>query len=192
MKYLFFLMMMIGPIANLHAQETPVLPKDETGRYIYYEVVQHAKPTDSLKAKLKDFLSKNKKEIKFKAAEDQAVSAQGKIVINKSLAMLSHPSGEIVYQFQFELSAGKYRFWLTDFQFFPYQKDRYGNFVPSTSIGIPLEQSPKKSNEAQWSDYLLQASRYATTFAKRLKNHLAGEPALPVVTKEQKVVKKEC
>ena len=173
------------------AQEVIMLPKDETGKYTYYEVVTTAVKADSLKIRFLNFLTRNKKEIKLKPAGDvNTITANGKLIIQKSLTVISHPSGEITYQFNFEIGEGKYRFWLTDFEFFPYQKDRYGNFVPSTTVGIPLEKEPKTSTTEQWEDYRLQASTYAANFAKRLKDHLIDKKILPLPLPEKKVITK--
>ena len=173
------------------AQEISVLPKDETGKYIYYEVVSRTANEDSLKVRAIDFLTKNKKEIKLKSSKETAkVTANGKMVITKSLAMLSRPTGEITYTFNFEVNAQKYRFWLSDFEFIPYQKDRYGNFVPSTTVGIALETDAKKSNADQWEDYRLQASKYAANFAKRLKDYLLAKPQMFPTPTENKVISK--
>lgn len=191
MKFLSSFASLLFLSSLLFGQEVAVLPKDETGKYIYYEVVSTVLAEDSLKLRSLDFISKNKKEIKLKSSKDaKTVVASGKIVITKSLAMLSRPTGEITYHFNFEIGAQKYRFWLTNFEFIPYQKDRYGNFVPSTTVGIPLEKEPKKSNADQWEDYRLQAAKYATSFAKRFKDHLANKVVVSKPAAEKKVVSK--
>lgn len=191
MKFLSSFASLLFLSSLLFGQEVAVLPKDETGKYIYYEVVSTGLAEDSLKLRSLDFISKNKKEIKLKSIKDaKTVLASGKIVITKSLAMLSRPTGEITYHFNFEIGAQKYRFWLTNFEFIPYQKDRYGNFVPSTTVGIPLEKEPKKSNADQWEDYRLQAAKYAASFAKRFKDHLANKVVAPKPAAEKKVVSK--
>lgn len=191
MKFLSLLTVLLFAKVLLFAQDINVLPKDETGKYTYYEVVSTNLAEDSLKIRAVDFIAKNKKEIKQKSSEAPAqLKGTGKIVINKSLAMLSRPAGEITYTFNFEVNAQKYRFWLTDFEFIPYQKDRYGNFVPSTTVGVALETEPKKSNAAQWEDYRLQASKYATNFAKRFKDHLVGKLVATKPSPEKKVISK--
>ena len=184
-------LLLIGSM--LRAQEISVLPKDETGKYIYYEVVSTTNGIneDSLKLRAVNFINTNKKEIKLKSSKvETELTGSGKIVITKSLAMLSHPSGEITYTFNFEVNAQKYRFWLSNFEFIPYQKDRYGNFVPSTTVGIALETEPKKSNAEQWEDYRLQASKYAANFAKRFKDHLVGKLVTTKPSPEKKVISK--
>ncbi|MFN0254012.1 DUF4468 domain-containing protein [Pedobacter ureilyticus] len=191
MKNLLFLFTLICLTQFSYAQEVTLLPKDETGKFTYYEVVESTVKGDSLQARLSNFLTRNKKEIKLKSTDAGKLTiASGKIVIQKSITIISHPSGEIIYQFNFEIGEGKYRFWLTDFQFIPYQKDRYGNFVPSTTIGVPLEKEPKKSNAQQWEDYRLQAAKYAADFAKRLKDHLVNKTISPLPLPEKKVISK--
>src|SRR5215217_5756297 len=120
MKFLSSFASLLFLSSLLFGQEVAVLPKDETGKYIYYEVVSTGLAEDSLKLRSLDFISKNKKEIKLKSIKDaKTVLASGKIVITKSLAMLSRPTGEITYHFNFEMGAQKYRFWLTNFEFIP-------------------------------------------------------------------------
>lgn len=177
-------------VKSSFAQEVTLLPKDETGKYTYYEVVSSTVKKDTLKTRVLDFLVRNKKEIKLKSIDEKVILATGKLIIQKSLTVISHPSGEINYQFNFEIGEGKYRFWLTDFEFIFYQKDRYGNFVAGTTVGTPLEKDPKKSNAEQWEDYQLQASKYSADFAKRLKDHLKKELALPIPPPEKKVISK--
>ncbi|SOD14577.1 DUF4468 domain-containing protein [Pedobacter xixiisoli] len=191
MKYLLFLCFLMIFAQYSWAQDVVLLPKDETGKYTYYEVVKSTIKDDSLKMRLLSFLANNRKEIKLRTTSDgKLITANGKLIIQKSLAVISHPSGEINYQFNFETGDGKYRFWLTDFEFIPYQKDRYGNFVPSTTVGIPLEKEPKKSAADQWQDYLQQSSAYAANFAVRLKDYLINK-AIPLPSPaEKKVISK--
>ncbi len=191
MKILPLLVSLLGFSISLQAQEIVQLPKDETGKYTYYEVVNTAIPQDSLQARIQRFIQKQKKELKPAAvANNKELVANGKLIIRKSMAMLSHPSGEITYRLYFEVNGGKYRFWLSNFEFFPYQKDRYGNFVPNTMVGIPLEIEPKKWNADQWEDYRLQTSKYAAEFATRLKDHLLYETVQAPQPPEKKVITK--
>ncbi|MDQ8004008.1 MAG: DUF4468 domain-containing protein [Pedobacter sp.] len=191
MKQLCFFFVLITLSKFSFAQEVAELPKDETGKLTYYEVVNTTVKEDSLKIRLLSFIAKSKKDIKLNTTQNsKVILARGKFTIQKTTTLLSHPSGEITYQFNFESSTDKYRFWLTNFEFIPYQKDRYGNFVPSTAIGVPLEIEPKKSNAKQWEDYRLQASEYAVNFAKRLKDHLKNKIFTPPPISEKKVVSK--
>ncbi|WP_240431995.1 DUF4468 domain-containing protein [Pedobacter chitinilyticus] len=190
MKTVSLLMLLLGLSTLLFAQEIAPLPKDETGKYTYYEVVSTAVSQDTLKARMQNFIQKQKKELKPAVASAKELVANGKLIIRKSMAMLSHPSGEIAYRLYFEANHGKYRFWLSDFEFFPYQKDRYGNFVPSTTVGIPLETEAKKWNADQWDEYRLQTSKYATEFATRLKDYLINKAVQTPKPPEKKVISK--
>jgi len=191
MKIVSLLVLLLGLSTFLPAQEIAQLPKDETGKYTYYEVVNTTVPQDSLQVRIQRFIQKQKKELKpIAIANSKELVANGKLIIRKSMAMLSHPSGEIAYRLYFEANEGKYRFWLSDFEFFPYQKDRYGNFVPSTVVGVPLETETKKWNADQWEDYRLQTSKYAAEFAARLKDHLLHKTVQAPQPPEKKVISK--
>lgn len=191
MKKASLLALFLSLSTLLLAQETVQLPKDETGKYTYYEVVATAISPDSLRARIQRFIQKQKKELRFATVTNaKELIANGKLIIRKSMAMLSHPSGEITYRLYFEANEGKYRFWLSDFEFFPYQKDRYGNFVSSTTVGIPLETESKKWNADQWDEYRLQTSKYAEEFAVRLKDHLLHKTVQAPQPPEKKVITK--
>lgn len=190
MKSLRTLLVLFAICFQLKAQKNIELLKDETGKYTYYEVVLTQVAGDSLMLRMTDFIAKNGKELRMQSKSAMGIIADGKMVIHKSLAIASHPTGEIKYNFNFEKTTNKYRFWLTDFQLIPYSKDRYGNFVPSTTIAAPLEKEVGKSAKEQWEDYKLQVATYATDFADRLKLHLASSGKVTPKPEEKKVISK--
>lgn len=153
------------------------MARDEQGKYIYYEVAdKNSVPADSLYIRAAAFLKakKLKKINKEKTAdESQQLTAEGKFVISKTAFVLNRPSGEVSYNFVFETKEGKYRYWLTDFLFIPYIRDRYSNFVPATPIGTPLEKSPGKLNASEWASYINAANKQAIAFATEFKEYLA-------------------
>lgn len=149
------------------------MPKDERGKYIYYELVEKSPiPADSLNYRALQFLKHKKLTLVKQGAA--VLGGSGKMVINKTAFVLTHPSGEVVYNFAFEIKEGKYRFWLTDFVFIPYKRDRYSNFVPSTLKGIPLENNPGKLNAGEWASYVDAVGNHASIFADEFKNYLAA------------------
>lgn len=183
MMKLFILVIFSFFAAAGFAQERP-LSTDDRGKLIFYEVVDlNGIPRDSLIARASAFFSKSKKMLKIKSASgDSSIQAAGKLIINKTALVLSRPSGEILYNFYVETKEGKYRFWLTDFNFIPYQRDRYGNFVASTTVGTPLENSPGKLNAAEWSGYIKAATREINVLAGRFKDAMMKKVAdKPVV-----------
>lgn len=190
MKLISCLVLFTLSFVQLWAQEGALLPVDEKGKLIYYEVVSlKDQYKDSLQVRAFHYLKKNKK-LKFNSSlRDSLLIAEGKMVVDKTLLVMSHPSGEILYRFYVEVKDSKYRFWLSDFSFIPYQRDRYGNFVPTTNISTPLEQNPGKLNASQWKEYQLQAAKYAKNIAVGFKQYMAN--LTPVVMPAvQKVVDK--
>jgi hypothetical protein len=175
------------------AQNEQALPFDDRGKFIYYEVVAlKAVHKDSLQQRLSNYFRLKNGPLKLKSVVgDSAYIATGKLVISKTLLVMSHPSGEISYQFQAEVKEGKYRYWLTDFNFVPYQRDRYGNFVASTSIGTPLEETPGKLNAGQWKEYQAQAAEYAKAFAAKLKLHMASTSTTVAPVAKKEVMRKD-
>lgn len=166
------------------AQER-VLSTDDRGKLIYYEVVSIKDvPSDSLKTRVIAFLKKSPKTLKLKSADtDSLMYVTGKLIINKTALVLSRPSGEVLYNLYVETKDGKYRFWFTDFNFIPYQRDRYGNFVPSTTVGVPLETKPGKLNAGEWASYLKATTGAVNAFAERFKEAMKDKAVVPSAVK---------
>jgi hypothetical protein len=154
------------------------LSRDENGKYIYYEVVEgKVFNGDSLRMRVKAFLQL-KKMVGYKADEVR-VQAAGKFIISKTAFVLSHPSGEVLYDFEFGIKENKYRFWLTNFVFIPYQRDRYANYVPATVKGAPLEKNVDKINSTEWKSYVDTITQQAKSFAVEFKEFLV-QPGIKI------------
>lgn len=192
MKLIASLIVLFGCFVAANAQTLSLLPVDEQGKFIYYEVVDAKNLSKvQLKNNAVAYFKKQPTTIKLKSTQgDSSFIANGKMVINKTLLVMSHPSGEILYQFQVELKEGKYRFWLNNFSFIPYQRDRYGNFVAATAIGTPLENEPGKLNASQWKEYQTQTAKYAKDLATDFKEYMEGKMPLANVNPSQKIVSK--
>ncbi len=173
MKKLGFIFLAL--LGNVCIAQTP-FATDEKGKYIFYEVVElNGTGKDSLINRAGYFfknLDKNKARTQS-SASDSVINAAGKFIISRTSAMLSHPSGEMNYNFVAEIKNGKYRYWLTDFKFTPYQRDRYGNFVPVIGVSTPLEKSPGKLNAALWKDYIKDTADNAKEFSAKFKEQMA-------------------
>lgn len=178
MKLGFTLMCCVVGISSAFAQTKDLnqkqeLPFDERGKLIYYEVVdQNNKTKDQLKGIAKAYFQNQIPKIML-SEQDTLLNGKGKLIINKTAFVLTRPSGEVHYQLYLDFKPGKYRYWLTDFVFIPYQRDRYGNFVPATAIGTPLEQKPGKLNAAEWESYLKATAQEAYLFAEKFKTAMA-------------------
>ena len=186
MKFLYVTCFLLFAAVACFSQEKP-LSYDERGKLIYYEVVSD-KPfnADTLYANAAAFL-RRKKLSSIKLDQGQS-TAQGKMIISKTAFKVGHPSGEVSYNFVFEVKGEKYRFWLTDFLFFPYERDRYANFVRSTSVGTPLEKDPGKLNAAEWASYQSATANQALAFATEFKAFLFAPVKGKVKPKEKTTI----
>jgi len=182
MKRGLFVALLLCSVAGF-AQDAE-LPFDERGKFIYYEVVaQKDVPAAMLMERAAKFFSSSK-ELKLKTVpQDTLWMARGKMVINKTAFVLSRPSGEVGYHLYLDFKDGKYRFWLTDFNFISYQRDRYGSFVPETTVGIPLENKPGKLNAGEWTAYSKATAREARLFAERFKKGMSEHAINPPTAK---------
>jgi len=173
MKYILFCFLAISSV-TLSAQQKQ-FSKDDNGKFIYYQVVDsQLLNKDTLLQRVKSFVNVvYKKSMAQQTVTDSSVLAKGTMVIDKTILVAGHPSGEVSYNFVFEARQGKYRFWLTDMLFIPYQRDRYGNFVPATTIGVPLERTPGKLGAGAWKDILSSAYNKVEKFGDEFKKYLA-------------------
>jgi len=152
---------------------------DENGRYIYYEVVDSIVTSkDSLMRRARFVAAKQKINFSKTTYTDSSMLASGKLILDKTMLVLGHPSGEVTYNFVSEFKNGKYRFWLTNLKYIPYQRDRYGNYVASTKIGTPLENSPDRLTAGSWKDVVESAYLKAAAFSTEFKKTLATPVAL--------------
>ena len=177
MRYTFLLIISFFSI-TLFAQQKQ-FATDDNGKFIYYKVVDSQKVSKAMIIqRAKNFIAAQKKAIKTVTATDSSISAKGTLIIDKTILVVGHPSGEVTYHLTIEARTEKYRFWLTDFEFIPYQRDRYGNFVDVTTIGTPLEKKVDKLTTGQWKD--IQATAYAKVekFGESLKAYLAKDDSV--------------
>ena len=173
MKHLLFIILVLFSI-KLSAQQKQ-FSKDDNGKFIYYQVVDSQMISkDTLLQRAKSFVNvAYKKSMRQESATDSSVLAKGTMIIDKTILVAGHPSGEVSYNFVFEARNGKYRFWLTDLLFIPYQRDRYGNFVATTKIGVPLERTTGKLSAGAWKDILNSAYNKIEKFGDDFKKYLA-------------------
>ena len=192
MKYILFIVLATFSI-SLAAQQKQ-FSKDDSGKFIYYQVVDsQAVAKDTLLQRAKTFVNVLcKKTMKPESVSDSSISAKGTMVIDKTILVAGHPSGEVSYQFVCEVRNGKYRFWLTDLQFIPYQRDRYGNFVATTQIGTPLERTPGKLSAGAWKDILNSTYTKVEKFGAEFKKFMAtSRVAVPAKKKPETISTKK-
>ncbi|WP_316734431.1 DUF4468 domain-containing protein [Pedobacter aquatilis] len=146
---------------------------DERGKYVYYEVVDVKINKDSLVQRAENFTKINKKSFLKSILTDSSIISEGRMIIDKTILVASHPSGEVNYTFNFEARDGKYRYWITDLTYIPYNRDRYGNYVATTNIATPLEKTPGKLSAGAWKDITETVYAKAVKLGENFKKTLA-------------------
>jgi hypothetical protein len=193
MKRILLSLAGILSVYSASAQKS-LLTQDENNKYIYYQVIdQPGAAKDSLATKVSAFLREAFKKNKPVQAGDSLFTVKDKFLTYSALTFAKHESGEIDFVLNIECKDNKYRFWLTGFVFRPYQKDRYGMFVPVNGIEIPLEKASSKLDKKELEGYLNQTGAYCKQTGDDLKafmiqNHQSSpkntSPVKTVVTKK--------
>jgi Domain of unknown function (DUF4468) with TBP-like fold len=163
-----------------------LLSFDEHNKYIFYQVNDvPGIAVDSLYARGLIFVKSLTPKIKLKTGvKETDISGEGKFIIYNSTSVLKHESGEIDYVFNMEFKDQKYRFWLTDFSFTPYERDRYNNYVPKVGIEIPLETAASKLDKKEVETHLDETGAFCKQFGERLKIYLQNAPKKEENTKK--------
>ncbi len=188
MKYLIPVFLLLLLTKSTIAQQD-LLSFDEHNKYIYYQVeTMPGIPVDTLMQRGAKFLKGVYPKTTVKQDNAGKTEGTGKFLVYGGLSVLKHEKGEISYQVNIEYKDQKYRFWLTGFVFTPYQRDRYGNFVPQQGIDIPLEQAAAKLDKKDVDGYLDETGAFCKQFGERLKTYLSKLPEPKKVEPTKKVV----
>jgi hypothetical protein len=174
-------------LAKTASAQSDLLAFDEHNKYIYYQVVEMPGiPADTLYYKGTGFFKKDYPKIKLKTTSAGSFSGDGKFLTYGGVSILKHENGEIRFQVNVEFKDQKYRYWITGFVFTPYQRDRYGNFVPEVGIDIPLETANTKLDKKDVAAYLDTTGAYCKQFGEALKQYIIKAPA----PKKEEITKK--
>jgi hypothetical protein len=170
MKKICLFILLFAVSAKLAFSQQELLSFDEHNKYIFYRVADLSGiPADTLHDRGLHFLKTVYVKTVLKLAAPQAVSGESKFLVYGGPSVLRHETGEIAYKLNIEFKDQKYRFWLTDFVFTPYQRDRYGNFVPQPGVDIPLEELTKKMDKKEAAAYLDETGSFCEEWTEKLK-----------------------
>jgi hypothetical protein len=174
---LILILMMLG--FGAFAQDK-ILPMDESGKYTFLEVAElKAVSKSMMAANARRFFKINPKSLKLTAGEkDTVFLGKGKMIVQKGVAGIGHPSAEVNYAISLALREGKYRLIMTDFVVTPYERDRYGNFVPVT-VSTALEKSPGKLGRAEWEADMAFIFTESGKIADKLRTTMSNTLAEP-------------
>jgi hypothetical protein len=173
--------------AEVTLAQKELLSFDENNKYIYYQVADMpGLPKDTLFARVSYFLKSDYPKIKLSHTDPNLLNGHGRFLVYGGGGILKHENGEISYSLNIECKDQKYRYWLTGFVFTPYQRDRYGNFVPEPGKEIPLELVLRKLDKKEAGSYLDEAGTFCKQLGDRLKLYVArvSAPKKAEVTKK--------
>jgi hypothetical protein len=172
-------------IRSANAQKN-LLSLNEQNKYIYYQVVDMPGISlDSLKKNAEYFIKTVYP--KSKARLDVAGGdfyTSDKFLVYSVITYVKHESGEIAYMLNIECKDSKYRYWLTDFVFTPYEKDRYGVFVPKPGIDLPLETALSRVDKKELNGYFDQTGAFCKQLGEKLKLYMVEGHAIKKVEKQ--------
>ena len=176
-------------IHTANAQKS-LLALDEHNKYIYYQVVDQPGATaDSLDKKAIGFIKENYTKGELKAAGDTSIIVKDKFLTYSVLAFAKHESGEIKFTLTIECKNAKYRYWLTDFVFTPYVKNRYGVFAPENSSEIPIEKASSRIDKKELDGYFDQTGAFCKQLGDQLKSYLLQDHPTTAKPAQQPVKK---
>jgi len=163
-------------ISFLSFAQKALLVFNEQNRYTYYQVKNAPSAgNDTLTIQAAQFIKKNyPKIISNKATKANNITGTGNVVLFKGNATIGREEGAVCYKLSIDFKDRKYRLIFTDFIFTPYQRNRYGVFVPKSGVEMPLENNNNRLTKIQQSTYLDQIGAYCTAFDKQLAQHLAN------------------
>ena len=164
---------------------------DENNKYIYYQVVeQPGIVADSLFNRAEYFFSKayTQPALNLNSVDksEKTLNGSGGFLVSKKTLVTSHEDGLVAFKMHIGVKDGKYRYWLTDFVFNPYQRNRYNNYESIPGIYIPLEKSEGKIDKKDLAAYLDGVLLSSRKIGAKLKEFMLKKP--PV--KKEPAVKK--
>ncbi|MGK7395414.1 MAG: hypothetical protein ACNS62_12635 [Candidatus Cyclobacteriaceae bacterium M3_2C_046] len=80
--------------------------------------------------------------------------------------------GQMEYKFKVEVKDNRYRYFLNDFVFQPYKRDRYGRYQAVKGQAKPLEEQDYKGNQNKWENYKDLTEEYMMALAGYLKEEV--------------------
>jgi hypothetical protein len=176
-------------IIQVASAQKNALAFDENNKYISYQIVQMpGTKADSLGEKALGFIKENYPKTKFIQSGDTSITIKGKFITYSALAFAKHEGGAVSYTLTIECKDNKYRYWLTDFVYTPYERDRYGVFVPVNGHDVELEKALSKLDKKEFDSCLEQTGAFCNQTGDRLKAYMLQQHK---VSKSEKVTVKK-
>jgi hypothetical protein len=136
---------------------------DEHNKYIFYQLVDMPGITaDTLYSRTLIGVKTNKlyKSSNVINVANTSITLKSKTMLYTSMAVAKHESGELNYTLVMEFKDNKYRYWLTDFVFMPYERTRYGVYAKIPGVSYTLEEAKTKVDTKIFDTYLEQIAKF--------------------------------
>jgi hypothetical protein len=171
MKRILFIMLGMVLGAAVFAQKE-ALTLDEHNKFIYYQIADMPNLSADILysrclAGLKnDFKNKGIKPVLMPAS---SINFKSALVLYNTSGMAKHESGEMAYTLNVEFKDGKYRYWLSDMMFTPYERNRYNVYARVAGVEIPLEELKAKYDDKTFDTYAAQILSFGKQIGDQLK-----------------------
>jgi len=96
--------------------------------------------------------------------------------------LLKSIEGRIFFNFLVEIKENKYRYFINDFHFMPYSRDRYSRYKADKSAVQSLSE-PNQSRKKAWKGYQEEAKTSANELAEALKTAMKEIPKKAIIEK---------
>lgn len=167
---------------KLASAQKELVTLDERNKLIYYKVADAPGLTgDTLYNRILAGLKASKRFGKLKmTVAKPGISIKNKMMIYTTATLAKHEAGEATYTFAAEAKDGKFRYWLTDFVFYPYERTRYGVYAKKPGVEYTLEQLKAKVGEREFDVYLDQIAKLGIEIGEQMTFYVA-DPAKKAV-----------
>lgn len=175
MKNLILILLYIGFTKTALAQKDK-LTTDERDKYIYYQTADMpGLSADTLYNRSMNGLTQYYHGTGFIPAgkNGKEITINPILIVYSSKSLARHEDGEIAYTLHLEFKDAKYRYWLTDFIFRPYQRNRYSEFEKVPGVEVPLEKVKSKYGDQALSNYQEQIVGFAKQIGENMKIYIA-------------------
>jgi hypothetical protein len=176
MKNLILILLLTGLTKPAWAQKDK-LTTDEHDKYIYYQAADMPGLTaDTLYNRCLSGLTQYYHGTGFSPVgkERTTIDIQPTLIVYSNKSLAKHEEGEIAYTLHLEFKNAKYRYWLNDFIFRPYQRNRYSEFEKVPGVEVPLEKVKSKYGDNALANYQEQIVAFAKQIGENLKIYMAN------------------
>ena len=153
-----YLLILLLALANQGIAQDEFFPVDESGKYIFADIVALKGMTkDQLFDNGEKFMKKIKvlhSKSKFLKSdkENYQIKNRGSFYVYRLGSLKKGIAGAVEYDITLDFKDDKYRYQITNFRFNEYKKNRYGKYEPIKGKYTPLEMEASSLNMKEWNN----------------------------------------